>query len=156
MAQKWNVQNMKRYLKIHVAVNIKTREILALEVTDEKVHDGRMLKKLVDQVSTSSSDKKNNKTIIIKAVLADGVFDTNRNFRYLEEKRIKPGIKVRKNSIVSSTSNNRLRNKEVMMLLQTNDLLKWKTRKKYGHRWIAPETVFSTMKRTFGEHVSAT
>jgi hypothetical protein len=27
----------KGYLKIHVAVNIKTKEILALEVTDEKV-----------------------------------------------------------------------------------------------------------------------
>jgi hypothetical protein len=30
---------MKGYLKIHVDVNIKTKEILALEVTDEKVHD---------------------------------------------------------------------------------------------------------------------
>ena len=27
----------KGYLKIHVAVNIKTKEILALEVTDEKI-----------------------------------------------------------------------------------------------------------------------
>ena len=27
--------------------------------------------------------------------------------------------------------------------------------KKYGHRWIA-ETAFSTIKRTFGEYVSAT
>ena len=40
----------KGYLKIHVAVNIKTKEILALEVTDEKVHDGKMLKKLVNHV----------------------------------------------------------------------------------------------------------
>ena len=42
MSEKWNVQNRKKgYLKIHVAVNIKTKEILALEVTDEKVHDGK-------------------------------------------------------------------------------------------------------------------
>ena len=34
----------KGYLKIHVAVNIKTKEILALEVTNEKVHDGRDVK----------------------------------------------------------------------------------------------------------------
>ncbi|HXS59296.1 MAG TPA: transposase, partial [Candidatus Sulfopaludibacter sp.] len=27
--------------------------------------------------------------------------------------------------------------------------------RKYGHRWIA-ETAFSTIKRTFGEYVSAT
>jgi hypothetical protein len=40
------------YLKIHIAVNIKTKEILALEeVADEKIHDSsRMLNKLVDEV----------------------------------------------------------------------------------------------------------
>ena len=30
----------KDYLKIHVVVDIKTKEILALEVSEEKVHDG--------------------------------------------------------------------------------------------------------------------
>jgi len=154
MSEKWNVKNRKGYLKIHVAVNIKTKEILGLEVTDEKVHDSNMLKTLVDQVSNRSSDKRNRKkkTIRIKSILADGSYDTNRSFRYLEHRGITPGIKVRKNSVVSSR-NNRLRNQEVM--LQTNDLLKWKTKRKYGHRWIA-ETVFSTIKRTFGEHVSVT
>ena len=35
MDEKWNVLNRKGYLKIHVAVNIKTnKEILALEVTE--------------------------------------------------------------------------------------------------------------------------
>ncbi len=38
MKDKWNVGN-KRYLKIHVAVGINTKEILALEVTDEEVYD---------------------------------------------------------------------------------------------------------------------
>ncbi len=36
MQDKWNVKDKKGYLKIHVAVNIKTKEILALKVTDEK------------------------------------------------------------------------------------------------------------------------
>ena len=40
MDKKWNIQNRKEgYLKILVAVNIKNKEILALEITDEKVHD---------------------------------------------------------------------------------------------------------------------
>jgi len=36
MQEKWNIRNKKKgYLKIHIAVNIKTKEILAfLEVTD--------------------------------------------------------------------------------------------------------------------------
>ena len=149
MSEKWNAQNKKGYLKIHVAVDIKTKEILALEVTDEKVHDGRMLRKLVNHVLDSSREPN---TIRIKSVLADGAYDSNTNFRYLKDKKIKPGIKVRKNSIVSPR-NDRLRNKEAR--LQTNDLLKWKRKRKYGYRWMS-ETAFSSIKRMFGEHTSAT
>jgi transposase len=145
MDEKWNVLNRKGYLKIHIAVNIKTKEILALEVTDETVHDGKMLKKLVNDVL-------DNPGILIESVLADGAHDTNSNFQFLEQKGITSGIKVRKNSIIS-VRNNSLRNREVR--LQTkDDLLKWKKKRKYGHRWIA-ETAFSTIKRTFGEYVSA-
>lgn len=149
MNEKWKLQNKKGYLKIHVAVDIKTKEILALEVTDEKVHDGRMLRKLVNRVIHSSSELT---PIKIKSALADGAYDSNSNFRYLEENGIMPGIKTRKNSIIS-IRNNRLRNREVKQ--QTKDLLKWKRKRKYGRRWIA-ETAFSTMKRMFGEYVSAT
>jgi len=150
MNEKWKLQSKKGYLKIHVAVDIKTKEILALEVTDEKVHGGRMLRKLVNRVINSSSELN---TIKIKSALADGAYDSNSSFRYLEENGIVPGIKTRKNSIIS-IRNNRLRNMEVMQ--QTKDLLKWKRKRKYGRRWIA-ETAFSTMKkRMFGECASAT
>lgn len=156
MSDKWNTQNKKGYLKIHVAVNIKTKEILALDVTDEKTYDGKILKNLINNVLDSSSSSSNSssesKTVKVKSVLADGAYDSNTNFRYLENRGIKPCIKVRKNSIISSR-NNRLRNKEFM--LQSKDLLKWKKKRKYGHRWMA-ETTFSTIKRMFGEHISAT
>ena len=150
MTDKWDTQNKskKGYLKIHVAVNIKTKEILALVVTDEKVQDGMEMKALVERVMK----RNNNKNYKIKTVLADGAYDSNKNFKYLNEKRIQPGIKVRKNSIISC-KNNKLRNREVK--LQTRDLLKWKKKRRYGKRWIA-ETVFSSIKRTYGEYVSAT
>ena len=151
MNEKWNTQNRKGYLKIHVAVNIKTKEILALKVTDEKVHDSKMLKKLVNDVLKTVSNEKN-KVKKLKLVLADGAHDTNINFGYLEKNGITPGIKVRKNSIVSP-KNNRLRNREVR--LQAKDLLKWKNKRKYGQRWMA-ETAFSSIKRMFGEYTSAT
>ncbi len=53
----------KGYLKIHIAINIKTKEILALEVTDEKVHDGQIMSKLIEYIL------KNNNNIKIKSVL---------------------------------------------------------------------------------------
>ncbi len=144
MQDKWNV-GKKGYLKIHVAVNIKTKEILALEVTDEKVHDGKVMKQLVEQVL------ENNHNVKIKSILGDGAYDSNENFKYLQKKKIRPGIKVRKNSI-SSLKNNSSRNREVSS--QIKDLFKWKKKRKYGHRWMS-ETAFSSMKRMFSEHTSA-
>jgi|tagenome__1003787_1003787.scaffolds.fasta_scaffold20008462_1 hypothetical protein len=32
----------------------------------------------------------------------------------------------------------------------------WKKKRMYGKRWMAKETVFSSIKRMFGEYVSAT
>jgi hypothetical protein len=115
MTDKWDTQNKskKGYLKIHVAVNIKTKEILALVVTDEKVQEGMEMKALVERVMR----RNNNKNYKIKTVLADGAYDSNKNFKYLNEKRIQPGIKVRKNSIISC-KNNKLRNKEKLSCKQ--------------------------------------
>ncbi len=144
MQDKWNVKK-KGYLKIHVAVNIKTKEILALEVTDEKVHDGKVMKQLIEQVLN------NNHNIKTKSFIGDGAYDNNENFKYLKEKRIQPIIKVKRNSIASS-KNNKIRNREVGF--QIKDYQKWKKKRKYGQRWMA-ETVFSSIKRMFGEYTSA-
>ena len=53
----------KDFIKIHVAVNIKTKKIVSMEVTKENVHDGKILKELVENVVS----KNNN----IQKVLAD-------------------------------------------------------------------------------------
>ena len=140
MRHKWHVR--KGYLKIHVAVDIMKKRILSLEVTSEEVHDGKMLKKLVDNASENNN---------LKGILADGMYDTNNNFRYLSKNHIKPGIKTRTNSKVKST-NCHARNMSVVR--QQTNLKRWNHSVSYGHRWMA-ETVFSSMKRMFGEHVSA-
>ena len=126
----------------HVAVDIKKKRILSLEVTSEEIHDGKILKKLVDDAS------ENNK---IKRVLADGMYDSNKNFRYLSKNHIKPGIKTRSNSKAKST-NCHARN--IAVTRQQTNLKRWKRSVSYGYRWMA-ETVFSSIKRTFGEHVTA-
>lgn len=84
MSDKWGLGKKKKgYLKIHVAVNIKTKEILALDVTDEKTHDSsKIMKKLVENVLEANHNKKK-----IKSVLGDGgAYDSNDNFRFLNEK----------------------------------------------------------------------
>jgi hypothetical protein len=128
-----------------VAVDIKKRKrILSLEVTSEEVHDdGRILKKLVANASSGGNH--------VKGVLADGMYDSNNNFRYLSKNHIKPGIKTRSNSKVKST-NCHARNMSV--LRQQRNLDRWKRSVSYGHRWMG-ETAFSSIKRMFGEHVTA-
>jgi IS5 family transposase len=140
MRHKWHVR--KGYLKIHVAVDIKKKRILSLEVASEEVHDGKMLKKLIDNASGSNH---------IKSVLADGMYDNNKNFQYLSKNHIKPGIKTRSNSKVKTT-NCQARNMSVVR--QQTDSTRWKHSVSYGQRWMA-ETVFSCMKRMFGENIMA-
>ena len=50
MQEKWNIKKKKGYLKIHIAVDVNTQEILSLEVTDEKGHDGKIMEQLVEHV----------------------------------------------------------------------------------------------------------
>jgi hypothetical protein len=150
MQDKWNIKKKKKkkgYLKIHIAVDIKTKEILALEVTDVKVYDGRkIMPKLIEHIL------KNDNNIKIMSVIGDRSYDSNGNFKYLQNKRILPAIKVRKNSIITR-KNNSFRNREVYF--QLKDLLKWKKRRTYGKRWMAKETAFSSIKHIFGEYSSS-
>ena len=67
-------------MKIHVAVNVKTRKILVMKVTDEHVHDSKALPELVNGIM--KSDKK---IVIGKLFADDGAYDGNNIFRYLED-----------------------------------------------------------------------
>jgi hypothetical protein len=139
---KWNIK--RGYLKIHLAVDIKKKRIISLQITSEQVHDGKVLPILIDDITITQNK-------IVDSVIADGSYDNNKNFQYLSFRGINPAIKVRKNSRCRKT-NHYLRNKTVKM--QKYDLDKWKDSVSYGSRWIV-ESVFSCIKRMFGEYVTA-
>lgn len=108
-----------------------------MEVTSEEVHDGKMLKKLIDNASESNNLK--------------GVLDGNNNFRYLSKHHIKPGIKTRSSSKARPTNCNA---RNMSLLRQQTNFKRWKHSVSYEHRWMA-ETVFSSIKRMFGDYVTA-
>jgi hypothetical protein len=105
-----------------------------LEVTSEEVLDGKMLRKLVDNASSASEINH------VKGILADGMYDS-----------AKSSIKKRSNSKVRST-NCQARNMSVIR--QQANLKRWKRRMNYAYRWMA-ETAFSSIKRMFGEDLTA-
>ena len=141
LPHKWNVR--KGYLKIHVAVDIKKKKIVSLDVTSEEVYYGSRLKELVDNALENNT---------LERVIADGAYDSNENFQYLSNKNIEAAIKVRKNSSYDRTVGCIPRKRVV--LNQLKNFERWKSKVKYGSRWMA-ETVFSSLKRAFGEYVSA-
>ena len=83
----WKVK--RGFIKVHIAVDTKTKQILAIEVTREDVGDGRMLGRLVE----GSVGKAN-----VKRVIGDGTYDSKNNFRMLAQMSIDPLIRVWKNA----------------------------------------------------------
>jgi hypothetical protein len=81
---------------MHVAVNIKTKKIVSMEITKENVHNGKILKELVNDVS-----KNNN---IQKVLADDDAYDSKENL-YLDKLDVIPAIKERKNSSIKNNAN---------------------------------------------------
>jgi len=137
---KWKTR--KGWIKVHIAVDVKTKKLLALRVTDERTGDGKMLKPLVEQVKRRGGK--------ISRVYGDGGYDSRENFNYLAGKGIEPVIKTRKNASTKARgSPSRARMvREVRKLGYEG----WRDKYKYGDRWMV-ETFFSGVKRVFGETV---
>ena len=134
---KW--QARRGFIKIHVAVDVRTKKILSMKVTRENVSDGRMLKPLIKPIPH------------VNKVIADGAYDSKDNFRFLDSIDAEPVIKVRKNASMHAHS---CYPRKMVVIEQLSDVKRWKRRHGYGLRWMA-ESAFSSIKRTFGEYVTS-
>jgi Transposase DDE domain. len=75
----------KGYLKIHFAVDIKTGQVVSMDVTSEKVGDGRRLRRPVGDAEGR---------VRVGRVLADGAYDSRANFNFPAGEGIEPVIGV--------------------------------------------------------------
>jgi len=135
---KWKIR--KGWIKVHIAVDVKTKKLLALKVTDERVSDGKMLKPLIEQVKEKGGR--------VNRVYGDGGYDSKENFNYLAESGIEPVIKIRNNSSTKSRGSPS-RSKRVREYRKLG-YERWRDKYRYGYRWSA-ESFFSGVKRVFGE-----
>ena len=135
--KKWKVK--RGFIKVHIAVDTKTKQILAIEVTREGVADGRMLGRLV-RSSSNVTD--------LRRVIGDGAYDSKSNFRVLSDMGVDPLIRVRKNASLKG-GGCMPRKFAVVEQLGNAD---WRGERGYGYRWMA-ESAFSSLKRVFGEYV---
>ena len=143
MRHKWGVR--KGWIKVHIAVDVKTKKLLALYVTDERTGDGQLLPSLIKQAQRHTAGP-------VKGALGDGAYDSKANFNYLDRRGIAAVIKTRKNATTrASGSPSRATS---VRERQQRGYDGWKDRHGYGQRWMA-ETYFSGVKRLFGETVRA-
>jgi len=134
----WRKQKRK-FVKLHIAVDRKTKKIVEFRVTGSTTADTRKFRPLVKEAS-----KKNK----ITKVYADTAYDSRVNFNLLDAMNIEPVIKVRRNSIAKAKGSP-LRRREVLLFKKLG-YEGWKNLKNYGQRWLV-EIVFSAFKRVLGE-----
>jgi hypothetical protein len=122
MRDKWVVRK-KGYLKIHiVAVNVKTKKILSIKITNESVHDSKALPELVEENIIKSNVMST--TAIGKLFADDVAYDDNNIIRYLGDNGTQHCIKVRTNARIKLKTGHILENLSV--LEQRNNLQRWK------------------------------
>lgn len=139
---KWKVH--RGWLKVHVMVDVETKEVISLEVTTEKVSDNQKFESLLNSAEANGNN--------ISEVLADGAYDTRAIHTIIGERGIKSGIKIRKGSSTRSRGSPH-RAKHVREVYDIG-IDEWKKKHGYGRRW-SVEGVFSVVKRAFGEGVRA-
>lgn len=147
------IDECKGFLKIHVGVDVRTKEVVAIEITREKVGDNTMLKPLLSQAIQNTGQN-------IERLYGDGGYDTKENFEMCENLDIRPVIRIDDNANTGPPPPDfihrnrpepaRLRHARI----QLADREKWKKENQYGLRWFT-EGFFSVLKRRHGEYVMA-
>jgi len=155
----------KKYIKLHIAVNIETRQVVSSIVTDEGTSDNKKMDDLVDEAERYGK--------ITGASFNKG-YDSRDNYWSLKQRGIKSAIKPRKtmklekleeetdkielkikkweqkNKSSTKLKKQLLRMEELKHYLEDAD--DWKLKNNYGQRWKS-EGRYSVLKRIFGESV---
>ena len=138
-----NKYNKKRkgWIKVHLAIDAKSFNIVSLSITDEKVHDSMEFKKVMDPVVKKT-----------KVVYADKGYDTKEIYNYLSNNGIEAVIPPKKNATTKARGSP-LRAKLVREIKKIGEE-DWKRTVNYGKRWLI-EIFFAGLKRVVGEIIRA-
>jgi hypothetical protein len=127
------------YLKIHLAIDARTGEIVCLERTTDRVHDSEAARRMVDRSMEAGK--------VIK-VVGDGAYDSIGFIRHLERRGIEPIIRPRRSARTDRGPPSR---RSAARMIRDYGYRAWSRIVGYGGRWMA-ETAISRLKALFGEH----
>ena len=144
MRSRRRVSNRRGWIKVHVAYDIESKQIVDFDVTDVSGQDCKDGLKIIERLGEwfNRANKK------IMKVLGDAGYDTYEIFNYLCERGISAVIKLRS---IAKLSNNLSRSRIIRYMRDSGR--NWSKELGYYWRWLV-ESFFSAYKRTFGESVS--
>lgn len=151
--RKGKIDECKGFIKIHVGIDVKTKQLVSIEITTDKTADCSMF----DAVLFGAI---NNTGKAVDTVFADGAHDTENNFEKLTDMGIKAVIPIDSNADAKpppATFIQRRRGEPIrrqQARIQLADPEKWRKDNQYGLRWAA-ETFFSVFKGRHGDYVQA-
>jgi len=127
------------FKKIHLFVDLVSKKILHCLVTTGRASDAKQVKKLLQGCNW----------IRVDVILGDRGYDTRECFHEITRMGALPGIPVRRNATTKSRG---CYSRKKTVLAQQKDYEQWKQQVQYTMRCVI-ESVFSGLKRRFGEHL---
>ena len=131
------------WLKLHAMIDVDTGIVIAYTVTGDKKGDSPQLLRLVDAATENG--------FILNKVLADGAYDTYKNWNGMDDRGITFIANIRDNAALSSKCPTRTKHVEY---IREYGKEVWYYIHGYTMRWKA-ETAFSSLKKLFGESLRA-
>jgi len=131
------------WLKLHAMIDVDTGIVIAYTITSDKKGDSPQLLRLADAAKENG--------FVIRKVLADGAYDTYRNWNGMDDRKIVFIANIRNNAKTTSKCPSRT---EHVKYIQEHGKEVWYEVTGYTMRWKA-ETSFSSLKKLFGESLRA-
>jgi len=155
LMHKWNLDRTSGWIKLHVAVDVDTNEILAFVITDETVGDITCTDKLMELVVAAGHD--------VGKLLADAGYDSKDNWRRYTNMKMHVCINIRSSQLTEramGTGNLEIRSYgcvargNQMRRIREIGRDEWKKENGYGMRWKV-ECTFSDLKRFLSDILRA-
>jgi hypothetical protein len=149
-AGEWHVQKhrsgrRRTWRKLHLGVDETTKEIVAVEVTKNSVHDSLMLPPLLEQIPGR-----------VHQVSGDGAYDTRACYEAAHRRGAQVAIPPRRNAVPweqNADSSARMRNKN-LRLVRMYGRYEWRVSSGCTRQSVA-ENAFSRFKALFGGRLAA-
>jgi hypothetical protein len=140
------VGKRRTWLKLHLAVDESTGDILAAVVSTNNVADAQVLSDLLEQIEED-----------VEQVSGDGAYDTKSSYDTITNHGAKPVIPPRKNAVIEQHGNCKAPPKardETLRSIRKHGRKRWKQLSNY-HRRSLSETAMFRQKNAFGGKVSS-